>query len=305
MTGGTRSIVLAGLVLWVGATLVLSTQRWFARRPLTERLRPYSPGGMAAGAHSGLLSIETFRDVVGPLSSRLGEQVARLFGVHEDLATRLARVHSPLDVTAVRVRQLGWAIGAFGVAGVIALGTRLPPAVAALFLLGAPLLGFLIVEESVSRASQRWQRHILLELPVVSEQIGMLLSAGFSLGTAINRVASRGSGCCARDLQVVRSRIQQGLGETEALQEWADRSGVPAVERLVQVLALNRQAGDLGRLISEEARAIRRDVQRELVERIERREQQVWIPVTVATLLPGVIFMAVPFVEAMRLFAGS
>jgi hypothetical protein len=80
---------------------------------------------------------------------------------------------------------------------------------------------------------------------------------------------------------------------------------VPAVERLVQVLALNRQAGDLGRLISEEARAIRRDVQRELVERIERREQQVWIPVTVATLVPGVIFMAVPFVEAMRLFAGS
>ena len=80
---------------------------------------------------------------------------------------------------------------------------------------------------------------------------------------------------------------------------------MPAVERLVQVLALNRQAGDLGRLISEEARAIRRDVQRELVERIERREQQVWIPVTVATLVPGVIFMAVPFIEAMRLFAGS
>ena len=71
------------------------------------------------------------------------------------------------------------------------------------------------------------------------------------------------------------------------------------------MLALNRQAGDLGRLISEEARAIRRDVQRELVERIERREQQVWIPVTVATLVPGVIFLAVPFIEAMRLFAGS
>ena len=76
-----------------------------------------------------------------------------------------------------------------------------PPAVAVLFLVGAPLLGFLIVEQSVSRASQRWQRHILLELPVVSEQIGMLLSAGFSLGTAINRVASRGSGCCAQDLR--------------------------------------------------------------------------------------------------------
>jgi tight adherence protein C len=305
MTSAARPLVLAGLVLWVGATLLLSTQRWFARRPLTERLRPYSPGGMAGGVRSGLLSVETFREVVGPLSSRLGEQVGRLFGVHEDLATRLARVHSPLDVSAVRVRQLGWAIGAFGLAGLLSLTVQMPPALALLFVIGAPLLGFLVVEQSVSRASQQWQRRVLLELPVVSEQLGMLLSAGFSLGTAINRVASRGSGCCAQDLRVVRSRIQQGLGETAALQEWADLSGVPAVERLVQVLALNRQAGDLGRLISEEARAIRRDVQRELVERIERREQQVWIPVTVATLVPGVIFMAVPFIEAMRLFAGS
>jgi hypothetical protein len=29
------------------------------------------------------------------------------------------------------------------------------------------------------------------------------------------------------------------------------------------------------------------------------------VPVTVATLVPGVIFLAIPFVEALRLFAGS
>jgi Flp pilus assembly protein TadB len=305
MTGGTRSLVLAGLLTWVGATLLLSTRRWFARRPLTERLRPYTPGGMALGTRPGLLSIETFRDVVAPLASALGEHLARLLGVHEDLAARLARVHSPLDVTAIRVRQLGWSVGAFGAAGALTLALGAPAPVALIFVLGAPVLAFLVVEQSVSRASERWQRHLRLELPVVSEQLGMLLSAGYSLGAAVNRVASRGTGCCAQDLAVVRSRIQQGLGETEALQEWADRSGVDAVERIVQILALNRQASDLGRLISQEARAIRRDVQRDLVERIERREQQVWIPVTVATLLPGVIFMAVPFIEAMRLFAGS
>ena len=42
-----------------------------------------------------------------------------------------------------------------------------------------------------------------------------------------------------------------------------------------------------------------------LIETIERRGQQVWIPVTVATLVPGVIFLAVPFVEAMRLFTSG
>jgi hypothetical protein len=46
---------------------------------------------------------------------------------------------------------------------------------------------------------------------------------------------------------------------------------VDALHRLVGVLALNRQSGDLGRLIGEEAWAIRRDVHRELIETIERR----------------------------------
>jgi hypothetical protein len=69
--------------------------------------------------------------------------------------------------------------------------------------------------------------------------------------------------------------------------------------------SLNHQAGDLGSLIGEEARAIRRDVHRELIETVERRGQQVWIPVTVAALVPGVILLAVPFVHALRLFSGS
>lgn len=80
---------------------------------------------------------------------------------------------------------------------------------------------------------------------------------------------------------------------------------VDALHRLVSVLSLNREGGDLGRLISEEARGVRADVQRELLATIERRSQQVWIPVTVATLVPGVLFLAVPFVEAMRLFSVS
>jgi FAD/FMN-containing dehydrogenase len=78
---------------------------------------------------------------------------------------------------------------------------------------------------------------------------------------------------------------------------------VDALDRLTAVLALNREAGDLGRLVSDEARNIRRDAHRQLVETIERRAQTVWIPVTVATLVPGALFLAVPFTDALRLFS--
>ena len=170
---------------------------------------------------------------------------------------------------------------------------------------GGPVLAFLVVEQQLATRSDQRKRRLFLELPVVSEQLGMLLSAGFSLGAALNRLAMRGAGASGQDLRRVVARIRHGVSEVDALREWATVADLDALTRLVAVLALNREAGDLGRLIAEEARSIRRDVQRELIEQIERRSQQVWIPVTVAALVPGAIFIAIPFVEALRAFGAS
>lgn len=300
-----RLAVVSGIALWAGVTLVLSEMRWFARPPLAERLRPYTPGGMGRAPARGLLTLESFQDVIGPLSERIGAQLARAFGVSEALAVRLERVHSPMDIAGFRLRQLGWSIAGLGAAALITAALRPAPLLCVVLLLGAPLLAFLVVEQQLSAASARWQRRLFLELPVLSEQLAMLLAAGYSLGASLNRLATRGSGAGADDLRRVTGRVRQGLSEADALREWAAVARVPALDRLVPVLALDREASDLGRLISEEARAIRHDVQRELVEIMERRSQQVWVPVTVATLIPGVVFMAIPFLEALRLFSGS
>ena len=167
------------------------------------------------------------------------------------------------------------------------------------------MLTFLVIEQQLANAVGAVAARVFLELPVLAEQLGMLLSAGYSLGAALNRLAARGKGNCGRDLARVCGRIRQGLSEVDALREWARIAASRRARRLVSILVLNREAGDLGRLISEEARSIRRDVHRELIETVERRGQQVWIPVTVATLVPGVIFLAIPFIEAMRLFTDS
>lgn len=298
----TRIVLLVATLAGAGATLVLSELRWFSRRPLDERLQPYVSGGWQRPPRLGILSVGTFREVVRPLATAVGDVVGQVFGVRDDLPTRLARIHSPLDATALRVRQLGWAVGVLVAAALVVVVTTAPPLLGILGLLGAPLLAFLVIEQQVITASTRWQRRLFLELPVVSEQIGMLLSAGYSLGGALERISQRGTGACARDLQRVGRRIRQGLSESDALEEWADLADVAALHRLVGVLSLNRDTGDLGRLIAEEARAVRREVHRQLITQIDRRAQQVWIPVTVATLVPGTLFLAVPFLQAMRLF---
>ncbi len=300
-----RVAVAYGLVLWAGATLVLSQLRWFARPSLVDRLRPYSPGGLGQRGRGPVLSVESLRDVVGPLCRGLGERVSRALGVTEDLAVRLERLHSPLDVTGFRMHQVGWSLAGFGAVALVTLTVRPPPVAAVILLLAGPLLVFLVLEQRVASASDAWKRRLFLELPVVSEQLAMLLSAGYSLTSALNRLAERGTGYAARDLARVCGRIRQGLSEIEALREWATVADVEALHRLVPVLALNREASDLGRLVSEEARAIRRDAHRKLIEIIERRAQQVWIPVTVAALVPGVLFLAAPFMQALRLFSGA
>ena len=297
-------MLVAALALWVGATLLLGELRWFRRRALVERLQPYTPG-LPASTTRATLAGGSLRAVVGPVAQATGERLARLFGVNEQLAVRLERIHSPATTVEFRTRQLGWTVAAFGVGAMSALALAPPPLLGAVLVLGAPLLAFLVLEQRIASASTDWQQQVFRELPVVSEQLGMLLASGYSLGGAIGRIAERGRGACSLDLQRVVARVQQGLSDVEALREWAAIADVDALDRLVGVLALNRQAADLGRLISEEARSIRREAQRRLVESIERRAQQVWIPVTVATLVPGVLFLAVPFIEAMRLFTGQ
>ena len=294
-----QPIALALLFGWLGLTLLLGQLRWFRRGPLIERVRPYLFGlsrRIETDEGNALLRI------LGPLARDAGAAIAKFCGVNEELGTRLERIHSSFDSTALRLRQLGWATAALCAAVLVAVATTPPTPFFLLLVTGAPTLAFLIVESQLSRRSRDWKRSLVLELPIVSEQLGMMLSAGYSLGAALQRVSRRSTGAVAQDLQRVITRIQHGIDENNALREWAATADVPAVGRLVGVLALNRDAGDLGHLITQEARAVRSEVHRDLVETIEKRGQQVWIPVTVATLVPGLLFLAVPFTEALRLF---
>jgi tight adherence protein C len=302
-----RLVLGAGALVWMGATLLLSCWARLDRPSLLDRLRPYHPGALSVTGGRGSFSVASLRDVLGPLARSVGDRLAGWFGVTEPVSVRLRRIHSGVDATAFRVRQM-LAAGASMVAGAVmaaALASKAPAAIAALLILGLPVLAFLVIEQGLARASDRWKRDVALELPVVSEQIAMLLNAGYSLGAALSRVAARGRGCVAQDLSVVVNRVRQGISDADALREWAEVAQVDGVTRLVGVLALHSEAADLGRLVSAEAGQARRDLHRRTLEAIERRAQQVWVPVTVATLVPGVILLAIPFLSALRLFSNA
>jgi Flp pilus assembly protein TadB len=225
--------------------------------------------------------------------------------MQSDLDRRLERAGWPNDPGTFRLRQAAHAAVALLLAGVAVSALRPPLVVSGVLMVGAPVLAVLFEEQRLTSAVKGRQRRVRAELPVVVEQLGLLLAAGSSLPSATSRLASRSDGAIATDLRQVTRRIRQGLSASDALAEWADRSGIDAIDRLVAVLRLHDDAGDLGALIAEEAHAIRAAAHRELLETIERRAQLVWVPVTVATLVPGLIFLAVPFLSAMEQVTGG
>ena len=300
----TRVLLLAGVLVWGGASLLLSQWSRLMRPTLTERLRPFHPG--AATAHRPSPgSVASLLDVLHPLVRQAGDRLASLLGVREGADRRLRRIHATESASGFRLRQAAVS-GLAAIAGsLLALVLAAPIPVAALLVAGSPVLAFLVIEQRLARRSEEWQQRTADELPVVAEQMAMLVNAGFSVGAALARLAARGTGCVARDLETVVNRVQQGVSEAVALREWSEGVAVDSVQRLVALLTLHAEASDLGRLISAEARAARRDLQRRTIEQIERRAQQVWVPVTVATLLPGAVLLAVPFLAALHMFANA
>jgi tight adherence protein C len=296
-----RLLVVSGLALWLGVSLLLLQLPAFSRVRLVDRLRPFTTGAApAARAHGTGVG-----RVLLPLALEIGARLARVLGMADDVEARLFRIHSSRSVPAFRLRQLAWALAGAALVAMACAAAGVAAGVVLLALPAAAVGAYTTTEMQLNRECRRFEERRTLEMPVVAEQLAMLVSAGYSLGSALGRVAGRGSGACARDIARVHRRIQHGVSERTALFEWANQARSPGVDRLVAVLALNSETGDLGRLLSEEARSIRRSVQRKTVEVMDRRSQQVWVPVTVAALVPGVIFLAVPFVAALRLFAGG
>jgi tight adherence protein C len=297
-----RLVAAAILAGFTGIALLLADTAWAKRTSLAQRLRPHAPGrrGYAMTTES---FAETVKGSLTPLASDIGGRVAKALGVQEELSLRLTRIHSTDDTATFRVREFGRVVASVGLAALVVIATLPGPGVSLLLLIAGPALAFLLTEQQLSTASERWQRRVRLELPVITEQLGILLGAGFSVPGALNRIASRSDGACSQDLRRVCARMRQGVSTSEALREWAEIAKVGSVDRLVAVLSLADDASDLSRIIGTEARASRQEIHRDLLATVERRGQQVWIPVTVAALIPGVILIAIPFLFAITRFA--
>ncbi len=270
----TRLLVASALVGWIGRPCCWPSCGGSRRRVARPSgSRPYVPGGMADAGAPGCCRW-----------SRSARPSRRWPAASASASRSAARGHRDRWTAAWRActrpgrdRLPGppARLGARRARGRRAVRRRAAPPgcrSSLLVLLGAPALAFLVLEQQVVEAGRRWKRQLYLELPVVAEQLGMLLGAGCSLFGALDRVARRGDGAVASDLGRVAARVRQGRTEADGPAR-VGRAGRRRRRRAARGRARPgpRDLPTSAALIAEEARSIRRDVQRELVETIERR----------------------------------
>lgn len=288
-----RSQVLLSLAILAGWALLLGSLPPLRRPSLLQRLERRLDG-LGADPDS----------VAGSGGRRDGRRDAPVKS-HLERADHLLRQRLERSGWTTTPRQLLGEVLASTGAGLL-LGILLSSTTASAPLrLALPLVGaaigalapFALLEQ---RASLR-QAERSDAFPLLLEQLAMLAGHGFAIPEGFWRLERRWRGTTVgTDLGAICRRIAQGAEPDVAVADWAAAHRFPPGERLADALAASATSSDCERVLWQLSRAERERTLTELVHRFQVREQQVWVPVAVAALVPGMLLLVLPFARALH-----
>ncbi|HEY3004263.1 MAG TPA: type II secretion system F family protein [Kribbellaceae bacterium] len=308
LTGG-----LLGAVL--GSSLLLVVRRMpFLRRPSVDnRIAPYlrDLGGAQLPfslAESNSPFYAVFR-LFEPSLRGGAARLERLLGGATSIRKRLARAGIERTVEEFRIEQVLWGAAAFGGAllvSLVALSTgNGNPLGLILFCAVAGTFGVLYRDTYLTMQVKRRERRLLAELPTVAELLALAVAAGEGPAAALDRVARSCRGVLSAELQRVLAETRTGDPLVRALDRLAERTGLIALSRFADGLAVALERGTpLADVLRAQAGDIREANRRELIEAGAKREVAMMVPVVFLVLPVTVIFAFYPGVVGIQLIAG-
>lgn len=302
---------LAGLLAGFGLALLAGALP--RRRPtLAARLDPYlRPYGVvsprsplaptwAPGRLPGPLA--RLAAAAAPAAARAVAAVDQAVGGRESVRRRLLAAGSPLSVEGFRQQQVlagasGGLLGAALLGLRLSTGVGLPPT----SLLGLVVLltaaGFTGWDAMLTRAVRRREAAMLAELPGVAELLALAVGAGEAPAAALARVVRVTRGALAGELSRALSEVRTGTPFAEALAGVSGRSGLAALGRLTDAVAVAVARGTpLAEVLHAQAADAREAGRRALLEAGGRTE--------IAMLVP-VVFLILPVTVVFALFPGA
>lgn len=299
---------LLGGVAGFGAWLVVDRMVSWRHTSIGVRVAPYLrdlPGPAVVRAVPSVPR-SAFRAVFGPVLRTAAQLVDRVLGGSASVARRLERARSPMSVHDFRVSQAVWGLVAFLAAAVpsalLALGTP-ERAVPLLVMCGCAFaLGVLLRENRLTAQVSRRERRVLEEFPTLAELLALAVAAGETPVAALDRVVGRSHGELSADLRDVLAQVRTGTPIARAFDDLAARSGLPAVSRFAEGVAVAVERGTpLADVLHAQAGDVREAGRRALIESGARREVLMMVPVVFLVLPTVVVFAFWPGLVGLRL----
>jgi tight adherence protein C len=298
---------LAGAML--GAGLALVARAALGRRPaLAVRVLPYIRDLPHMGRQPlvGTRSAGPFRAVFGPVVSAAAGSVERVLGGSASIRRRLERAGMELTVREFRVEQVMWGLIGFAVTAAVTLVVALQAPARTVPLLVLCLVAFafgvLLRENRLTAQATERERRLMVEFPTVAELLALAVGAGEGPVAALDRVAVRCRGEMAGEIGRVLADVRTGTPVAAALDAWAARSGLPAVARFAEAMAVAVDRGTpLAAVLHAQAADAREAGRRALIESGARREVVMMVPVVFLVLPVTVLFAFWPGVVGLQL----
>jgi tight adherence protein C len=167
------------------------------------------------------------------------------------------------------------------------------------------VLGVLARDTFLTSQVRRREQRLLAELPTVAELLALSVAAGEGPAAALDRVARSCRGDLADELKRVLAETRAGETLVRALDALADRTGLLALSRFADGLAVALERGTpLADVLRAQAGDIREAGRRELIESGARREVAMMVPVIFLVLPVTIAFAFYPGAVGIRLIAG-
>lgn len=292
-----------GLVLGLGAWLVLVRLPVMRRPTLDQRLAPYvrdavRPSTLLRGA-AATSPFAVLERLLAPVMADGARWVERISGGPGTVRRRLDQLGGHESVEQFRAEQVVWGVLGLGAGLVAALavvagrGLSLVPLVG-LVLVGG-LSGVLGRDQVLSRAVRRREERMLAEFPTVAELLALSVGAGEGAVGALERVARTCQGELSVELRRTLADARAGASLVQALEGLAARTSLASLARFVDGVAVAVQRGTpLADVLRAQAQDVRDLGRRQLMETGGKKEIAMMIPVVFLVLPITVVFAVYP-----------
>ncbi|WP_350278312.1 type II secretion system F family protein [Kribbella sp. HUAS MG21] len=302
-----------GALFGIGLLVVVVRLPFLRKPPVDERISPYLRDLGAPDVFVGVVdSRSPFYAILrlfGPSLRAAAQRLERILGGASTIRRRLQRAGLERTVEEFRIEQLLWGTIAFAaglVISVVAVAFGLGnPVGMLLFCVFLGVLGVLGRDTFLTTQVRRRERRLLAELPTVAELLALSVAAGEGPAAALDRVARSSRGELANELKRVLAETRAGETLVRALDALADRTGLLALSRFADGLAVALERGTpLADVLRAQAGDIREAGRRELIESGARREVAMMVPVIFLVLPVTIVFAFYPGAVGIRLIAG-